>query len=68
VIGLNRMLAALEIALARRGLEPGPPPTELLAPYPAEEMQAWRVSDDVKSGRIEPHAGMAEPVEPVAGL
>jgi hypothetical protein len=43
-------------------LEPGPLPADLLVPYPAEEMQAWRVSDDAKSSRIEPHPGMAEPV------
>ncbi len=37
-------------------------PGELLAPYPAEAMTAWRVGDDAKNSRIEPHAGMAEPV------
>ena len=37
-----------------------PLPAELLVPYPAEEMQARRVSDDAKSSRIEPHPGMAE--------
>ena len=37
-------------------------PAELLVPYPAEEMQAWRVDDAAKDSRIEPHAGMAEPV------
>ena len=36
-------------------------PAELLVPYPAEEMQAWRVGDAAKNSRIEPHAGMAEP-------
>ena len=33
-----------------------------LVPYPAEEMTAWRVADDAKNSRIEPHPGMAEPV------
>ena len=43
-------------------IEPGPLPAELLVPYPAEEMTAWRVADDAKNSRIEPHAGMAEAV------
>ena len=47
---------------ARRWIEPGPLPAELLVPYPAEEMTAWRVADDAKNSRIEPHPGMAEPV------
>ena len=58
----DRMPAILGTEAARRWLEPGPLPAELLVPYPAEEMQAWRVSDDAKSSRIEPHPGMAEPV------
>jgi hypothetical protein len=37
-------------------------PAELLLPYPAEPMQAWRVGDAAKNSRIEPHAGMVEPV------
>ena len=45
---------------ARWWIEPGPLPAELLAPYPAEEMTAWRVADDAKNSRIEPHPGMAE--------
>ena len=47
---------------ARRWLDVDPLSAEFLMPYPAEEMPAWRVSDDAKSSRIEPHAGMAEPV------
>ena len=39
-------------------------PAELLVPYPAEEMTAWRVADDAKNSRIEPHPGMTEPVVP----
>jgi putative SOS response-associated peptidase YedK len=58
----DRMPAILGTAAAREWLEPGPLPAELLVPYPAEEMQAWRVSDDAKSSRIEPHPGMAEAV------
>jgi hypothetical protein len=49
-------------ARARRWVKPGPLPAELLVPYPAEPMAAWQVSDDAKNSRIEPHAGMAEPV------
>lgn len=58
----DRMPAILGATAAREWLEPGPLPAELLVPYPAEEMQAWRVGDDAKSSRIEPHPGMAEPV------
>jgi putative SOS response-associated peptidase YedK len=58
----DRMPAILVIEAARHWLEPGPLPAELLVPYPAEEMQAWRVGDDAKSSRIEPHAGMVEAV------
>jgi putative SOS response-associated peptidase YedK len=60
----DRMPAILATDAARRWIEPGPLPDELLVPYPVEEMVAWRVSDDAKNSRIEPHAGMAEPVEP----
>ena len=42
--------------------EPGPLRPDLLRPYPAAEMTAWRVTDAAKNSRIEPHAGMAEPV------
>ena len=58
----DRMPAILATDAARRWIEPGPMPAGLLAPYPAEEMTAWRVADDAKNSRIEPHAGMAEPV------
>jgi putative SOS response-associated peptidase YedK len=58
----DRMPVILATDAARRWLEPGPLPAELLMPYPASPMTAWRVSDDAKSSRIEPHAGMAEPV------
>ena len=58
----DRMPAILGSEAARRWLEPGPLPAELLVPYPAEEMQAWRVGDAAKSSRLEPHPGMAEPV------
>ena len=56
----DRMPAILGTDAARRWLEPGPLPVDVLVPYPAEPMQAWRVSDAAKSSRIEPHAGMAE--------
>ena len=58
----DRMPAILAPEAARRWIEPGPLPAELLGPYPAEEMVGWRVADDAKSSRIEPHAGMAEPI------
>ena len=51
----DRMPVILATDAARRWIEPGPLPAELLAPYPAEEMTAWRVSDDAKNSRIEPH-------------
>jgi hypothetical protein len=57
------MPAILDTEAAREWVEPGPLPVELLVPYPAEEMQAWPVGDDAKNTRIEPHTGMAEPVE-----
>ena len=58
----DRMPVILATDAARRWVEPGPLPAELLAPYPAEAMAAWRVGDDAKNSRIEPHAGMAEAV------
>ena len=58
----DRMPALLATDAARRWLEPGPLPAELLAPYPAEEMTAWRVADAAKNSRIEPHPAMAEPI------
>ena len=58
----DRMPVILATAAARQWIEPEPLPDELLVPYPAEPMMAWRVSDDAKNGRIEPHAGMAEAV------
>ena len=58
----DRMPVILNNQAARQWVEPGPLPAELLAPYPAEEMTAWRVADAAKNSRIEPHAGMAEPI------
>ena len=58
----DRMPAILSAAAARAWLEPGPLPAELLVPYPAAAMQAWRVANDAKSSRIAPHPGMAEAV------
>jgi putative SOS response-associated peptidase YedK len=55
------MPAILGTEAARRWLEPEPPPAELLVPYPAKAMLAWRVGDDAKNSRIEPHPGMAGP-------
>ena len=58
----DRMPVILDTAAARRWFEPGPPPAELLGPYPAAAMTAWRVGDAAKNRRIEPHPGMAEAV------
>ena len=58
----DRMPAILATDAACRWVEPGLLPAELRAPYPAEEMTAWRVADDAKNSRIEPHVGMAERV------
>jgi putative SOS response-associated peptidase YedK len=58
----DRMPAILGTEAARRWVETGPLSAELLVPYPAEAMIAWRVGDDAKNSRIEPHPGMAEPV------
>ena len=58
----DRMPAILTTEAARQWLEPGPLRPGLLGPYPAEETVGWRVSDDAKSSRALPHAGMAEPV------
>ena len=55
----DRMPVILATDAARRWIEPGPLPAELLVPYQAEEMQ--RVGDAAKNSRIEPYAGMAEP-------
>jgi hypothetical protein len=47
------MPAILGTEAARRWLEPVPLLAELLVPYPAEAMQAWRVGDDAKYSRIQ---------------
>ena len=56
----HRMPANLGTDAARRWLKPGPLPAELLAPYPADEMRAWRFSDVATNSTSEPHPGMAE--------
>lgn len=61
----DRMPVILATDAARRFMEPGPLPLDLLAPYPADRMTAWRVAEDAKNSRIEPHPGMAEAVEGV---
>ena len=58
----DRMPVILATDEARRWIEPGPLPAELLVPYPAAEMVAWRVGDAAKNSRIEPHPGMAAAV------
>ena len=58
----DRMPVILPTNAARRWNQPGPLSAELLVPYPAEEMQTWRVGDDAENSRIESHPGMAEPV------
>ena len=56
----DRMRVILATNAARRWIESGPLPAELLAPYPAEEMTAWPDGDDAKNSQVEPHPGMAE--------
>ena len=51
------MPVILATDVARRWIEPGPLPPELLVPYHPEDRR--RVADDAKNSRIEPHAGMA---------
>ena len=46
----------------RRWIEPGLLPADLVGPYPADEMTAWRIAADAKNSRIEPRPGMTEPV------
>jgi len=58
----DRMPVILAAEAARRWIEPGPLPGELLIPFPAGPMTAWRVGDDAKNSRTLPYAGMAEPV------
>ena len=58
----NRMPVILATDAARRWIEPGPLPAELLVPYPADVIAVGRVGDDAKNSRIEPPPGMAEPV------
>ena len=62
----DQMPVILATDAARRWIEPGPLPADVLVPYSAEEMQAWRVSDAAKNSPIEPHAGMAETVDEMA--
>ena len=57
----DRMPAILGTDAARRWLEPGPLPAELLVPLSGRGDAAWRVGDAAKNSRIEPHPGMAEP-------
>jgi putative SOS response-associated peptidase YedK len=60
--GHDRMPVILPTDAARAWLEPGPLPTHLLVPFAAAAMTGWRVADDAKNSRIEPHPGMAEPI------
>ena len=45
----DRRPAILGTEAARRWLEPGPRPAEVLVPYPAREIKPWCVCDDAKS-------------------
>ena len=60
----DRMPVILLAGAARQWLEPRPLRPELLAPHLVAAMTAWRVGDDAKNSRIEPHPGMAEPIPP----
>jgi putative SOS response-associated peptidase YedK len=64
----NRMPVILETKDYDRWLDPGDParpPVDLLCPYPAEQMQAWPVSDRVGNVRNNDPV-LLEPVLPVA--
>ena len=60
----GHLYGALEniVSGTKQCCDPSPLPAELLVPYPAEEMTAWRVAGDAKNSRIEPHPEMAGPV------
>ena len=61
-LALGALIFLIVGVAARRWLEPGPLPAELLVPYPAEAMTSWRVADEAKYSRIEPHPRLAEAV------
>jgi putative SOS response-associated peptidase YedK len=58
----DRMPVILPPDGAAEWLSSGPLPTHLLKPYSAEAMTGWRVANDAKNSRIEPHESMSEPV------
>jgi putative SOS response-associated peptidase YedK len=58
----DRMPVMLEDDDLMAWLEPGPVPTAILKPYPAERMTAWRVMDEARNSRIPDHPGMVEPI------
>lgn len=61
----DRMPVLLTPETARIWLFEDRVPEEVLRPFPAGEMTAWRVSDEAKNFRRPDHAGMIAPVETV---
>ena len=59
----NRMPAILDRDDAKAWLTDQDAPLQVLQPYPAKDMSAWRVHDSVKSNRTTDGPGMIEPVE-----
>ena len=59
----DRMPVILDPEDYQRWLEPGDVPTDLLRPYPADQMQGWRVADAARSSRSPDSPSLIEPVE-----
>ncbi|WGF90963.1 SOS response-associated peptidase [Marinivivus vitaminiproducens] len=59
----DRMPVMLQGRAARTWIEPGPLPFEVLQPYPAEAMTAWRVIDEAKNSHLTPTPEMSAPVK-----
>ena len=59
----DRMPVILEPADYGRWLEPGDVPTDLLRPYPADQMQGWRVTDAARSSRSPDSPDLIAPVD-----
>ena len=62
----DRMPVILDPAGYGRWLEPGDVPTDLLRPYPADQMQGWRVDDAARSSRSPDLPSLIEPVPPAS--
>ncbi|MFE0758735.1 SOS response-associated peptidase [Inquilinus sp. NPDC058860] len=62
----DRMPVMLDAAAARRWVLDPEPPLDLLQPYPAELMHAWRVGDEAKNPGGRDHPGLIAPVPETA--